>query len=409
MKRPLLWIALAVLAVAGGAVWYATRENPVAVTLATVERGTVEETVSNTRAGTVEACQRAQMAASVGGQIARLPVREGQRVQPGDILLELWNDDLAAEVVLAEREIEAARARAEEACARGDVAAREAGRLVRLRRQGVSSEEATERGVAEATAHRAACEATRTAARVAEARVDVARAALERTLLRAPFAGVVAEINGEVGEFVTPSPVGIPMPPTVDLIDSSCLYVKAPIDEVDAAGVRPGMEARISLDAFSGRTFAGRVRRIAPYVLDVEKQARTVDVEVEFEDPAETRELLTGYSADVEIVLSRRDGVLRVPTEALIEGRRVLVYREDDYRLEGRSIEVGLANWQYSEVRRGVDAAARVVVSVGRAGVAAGALAAPETRAEDDAARSRTAGDRGQEHGSAPAGGGAGR
>jgi HlyD family secretion protein len=387
VRRPLVWVALAVLVIGGAAWWWLTRETPVAVTLASVEIGSVEATVANTRAGTVEACQRARMAPQIGGKIERLPVNEGDRVEPGEILLELWNDDVAAELTLAEREVEASRARAEEVCAMAEVLGREAERLVKLRRQGVASVEATEKGIGEATARRAACDAARTAARVAEARVDVARAALERTILRAPFAGIVAEINGEVGEFVTPSPVGIAIPPAVDLIDTSCLYVKAPIDEVDAAGVRPGQEARITLDAYPGRSFPARVRRIAPYVLDREKQARTVDVEVEFVDEAITRELLIGYSADAEIVLSRRDGVLRVPTEAVLEGKRVLVYDAGDGRLASRTFDPGLTNWQYTEVRDGLAEGDRVVVSVGREGVADGAPAKPEA----DVARGDTA------------------
>ena len=93
--------------------------------------------------------------------------------------------------------------------------------------------------------------------KVRDAQVEVATARLERTLLRAPFDGVIAEINGELGEFVTPSPVGIPTPPTVDLIDSTCLYISAPIDEVDAPAVRIGQQALITMDAFPGRKFPG--------------------------------------------------------------------------------------------------------------------------------------------------------
>ena len=68
---------------------------------------------------------------------------------------------------------------------------------------------------------------------------------------------MIAKVNGELGEFVTPSPVGIPTPPTVDLIDGSCLYISAPIDEVDAPRVQAGLKARISLDAFPNQTFPG--------------------------------------------------------------------------------------------------------------------------------------------------------
>jgi HlyD family secretion protein len=374
------WIAAGlVVAAAGALAWWWLREPPVPVAVATADRGRVERSVANTRAGTVQACRRARIAPATGGQIERLEVREGDRVEAGRLLLELWNDDLAAQLALAEREDVATRARAEEACALADVAEREAQRLVRLRKQGVAAEETTERAVGEAAARRAACAAAQASTTVAAARIDVARAALDRTILRAPFAGVVAEVNGELGEFVTPSPVGIPTPPTVDLIDTECVYVSAPIDEVDAAEVRPGLTARITLDAYPGKSFPGVVRRVAPYVLDLEKQARTVDVEVDFADAVDERNLLIGYSADIEVVLATRDDALRVPTEAILEGNRVLVY--DDGVLDERTIEPGLANWEFTAVERGLSAGERVVVSVAREGVAAGASAVVEEEA----------------------------
>jgi HlyD family secretion protein len=380
MGRPVWWALLAGLALAGGGlVWYLTRPTPVRVLVARADRGPVEATVANTRAGTVEACRRARMSPALGGQVARLPVREGAFVRTGQVLLELWNDDLRAEIVLAEREIAATEARATEACTVAEVAQREADRLVRLRKQGVASEETTESAVGEAKARDAGCRAVRTSAQVSAARRDAALAALERTFLRAPFDGVVAEVNGEVGEFVTPSPVGIPTPPTIDLIDTTCLYVKAPIDEVDAGHVAPGLPARISLDAFPGRDFPGRVERVAPYVLDREKQARTVDVEVQF-DPLPVIQLLVGYSADVEITLEKREETLRIPSEALREGHRVLTFG-DDAVLQERSIEPGLANWEFTEVMAGLDQGEQVVLSVDREGVEAGVEAEVEITA----------------------------
>jgi len=376
--RP-LWILLGALA-AGAALlaWYWFRAEPVPVVLATAERGRIERTVANTRAGTVQACQRARIAPAMGGQIERLDVHEGDRVEAGQLLLALWNEDLAAQLALSEREHVSARARADEACVLADVAEREAQRLVRLRKQGVVSEENLDRAVSDASARRAGCRAAQATTGVGQARIDVARAALDRTILRAPFAGIVAEVNGEVGEFVTPSPVGIPTPPTVDLIQTGCVYVSAPIDEVDAAGVRVGMTARITLDAYPGRTFAGTVRRIAPYVIDVEKQARTVDVEVNFTDPADVGELLIGYSADIEVVLATREDALRVPTEALLEGGRLLVFDANDEVLAERVVQTGIANWQFTEITAGISGGERIVLSVAREGVRDGASAVPE-------------------------------
>ena len=130
--------------------------------------------------------------------------------------------------------------------------------------------------------------------------------ASQRTVLVAPFDGTVAKIVGEVGEYSTPSPPGVAMPPAIDLIDESCLYVKAPMDEVDAPKIAVGQPVRITLDALPGRSFAGKVRRIAPYVTAVEKQARTVEIEVDFDDPQSAGRLLVGYSADVEVILDVR-------------------------------------------------------------------------------------------------------
>ena len=176
---------------------------------------------------------------------------------------------------------------------------------------------------------------------------------------------------------MTPSPVGIPTPPTVDLIDTSCLYISAPIDEVDAPAVREGLPARISLDAFSDRTFSGHVRRVAPYVLDVEKQARTVEIEAEIDDPDKSA-LLPGYSADVEVLLASEDDAVRVPTSVIMAGNLVYVYDEVGGQLELREIEPGISNWEYTAISRGLSAGERVVSSIDREGVEDGAAARPE-------------------------------
>jgi HlyD family secretion protein len=139
------------------------------------------------------------------------------------------------------------------------------------------------------------------------------------------------------------------------------------------------MVVRISLDAFGDRSFEGRVRRVAPYVLDLEAQARTVDVEADFVTADDTRALLIGYSADIEVVLDRRDDVVRVPTEALLEGHRVLVFV--DGHLEERTVEPGLSNWRNTEVRAGLAEHEQVVLSVDREGVEAGARARPDSGA----------------------------
>ena len=373
-RRYIRWFfVLLVIVAAGVVVWYFARPDPVQVVVKPVDRGMVERTVANTRAGTVKACRRAKLSPSIGGQIAKLPIREGDTVKTGDLLIEIWNQDLAAEVTLAVSEAEAARARANAACLNADVAQRDANRIVNLYKTGATSEERADKAVTEAKALKADCKAAKASALMSKARVGVAEATLARTRLIAPFNGVVAEINGELSEYVTPSPIGIATPPVVDLIDNTCFYVTAPIDEVDVPNIEPGMTARVSLDAFGDRHFEGNVRRIAPYVLDREKQARTVDVEVEFTTPDDIREMLAGYSADVEIILDVRKNTLRIPTEAVLEGNRVFVYLPDKKLIRERTFKSGISNWYYTEVISGLDPDQQVVVNVDRSGIKDGA------------------------------------
>lgn len=377
-----LLVALALIVALFAAFKFFTRPKPVAVTAATVDAGRVEMTVANTRAGSVAACRRAKLAPNAGGRIALLPIKKGQRVKTGDLLLELWNEDLTARERLSREQLETARSRVTEACQLATAALSEARQARSLRDKGFVSEERVVRAEAQAKSSQASCDSAKAGVKEAEARIGASKADTQRTVLRAPFPGIVAEINGEVGEYLTPSPPGIPTLPAVDLIDDSCLYVTAPIDEVDAAKLKVGMPGRITMDAWRGKHFNGHVRRIAPYVLALEKQARTVEVEVEFDDPAAVLKegnLLVGYSADIEVVTDVRDQVPRIPTSALMPGNKVLVLTAEGV-LEERKVEPGLANWEYTEVKSGIKAGEQVVTSLDREGVKAGARATAEPK-----------------------------
>jgi HlyD family secretion protein len=133
----------------------------------------------------------------------------------------------------------------------------------------------------------------------------------------------------------------------------------------------------ISLDAFAGRKFPGFVRRVAPYVIETEKQARTVEIEAEIENP-QAHNLLPGYSADVEVLLDAHDNVLRVPTQSVIEGKRVLVLDKASGRLRSQDITRGISNWEFSEITAGLKEGDLVVTSVDREGVKDGVAAERE-------------------------------
>lgn len=195
-----------VLALAAGAAWYATRPKPVAVAVAQATIGRVETTVANTRAGSVLACRRAKLAPPAGGRIEKLNVHKGDRVRTGQVLLTLWNDDLTARERVSREQLRTARAHVREVCELAKASARDARRARDLRARHFVSQEAVERAEADAAAKQASCDSTATQVAEAEARIQASRADTDRTVLRAPFAGIVAEVNGEIGEYLTPSP-----------------------------------------------------------------------------------------------------------------------------------------------------------------------------------------------------------
>ena len=169
------------------------RTKPVEVIVESVAYGTVQNTVANTRAGTIKACRRAGISPSIGGQIANMPVSEGDAVEKDQLLMELWNNDQMAQLELAASEAKAAEANARQACIRADVALRESNRLKQLKKKNLASDEAVDKADGEARARQAACNAALATKDVSQARIHVVEAELERTRLTAPFAGIVAE------------------------------------------------------------------------------------------------------------------------------------------------------------------------------------------------------------------------
>jgi HlyD family secretion protein len=362
-------IAVVILLLLISSFFYSGEEEAIKVLAVKPEIGTVEQTVSNTRAGTIDACRRSKMSPAMGGQIATLAVEEGDMVEKDQILLELWNKETKARVKAAERS-------AEQTCIISEKAQRDADRTNELFAKGLASEEAKESAVTNAESGLAACNA-------AKAQVEVSKASLERTQLIAPFGGIVAEIEGELGEYVTPSPVGVATKPTLDLIDNTCIYIKAPIDEIDAPEVVAGLKSRITMDAFGQKEFPATVRRVAPYVLDLEKQARTVEIEAVFDNPQEF--LLPGYSADITIVIDTSEDTLSVPSQAVMSGNSVYLINADG-TISEKEIEIGLSNWQRSEVLSGLSIDDQIVLSIDRAGLEDGVkVTIEETETDEDA------------------------
>jgi HlyD family secretion protein len=380
-SRParLFIVAVAVIAVAVLLRLTVFSPKPVTVSVQRVGTGLVEESVSNSKAGTVKSHRHATLSPEVGGRLAERRVKKGQRVKKGDVLLRLASEDLSAQVTLRERTLEATLAAEREACSAANLAAREYERTLGLSESQVISASLLDQALTRKEGARATCEAA--AARIGEARAALvaARVTLEKMVLRAPFDGVVAEISAEEGEWVTPSPPALPIPPVLEMFDPEALYLSVPLDEADVGRVKTAQVVRVTFDAFPGKVFPGTVTRVSSYVLDKVEQNRTFEIEVTLADPLFARTLSPGTSADVEVVLAARDGVLRFPRTALIDGKSVLVLSAG--LLVARPVTTGLMNWEWVEAREGLSADEQVVVSLDRPEVKAGAKAAAEASA----------------------------
>ncbi len=396
VRRWALRIAVVVVLIAAGVAVYvlALRPDPVPVTVYLAARGRVEETVTNSKAGTVKARRRARVSPELGGRVAELPVRTGDRVKAGDVLVRIEDSQYRAQVQNAERALDAARAGENEACLSMSQAERDLARAETLAKDQIISAEMIDQARNRRDIARAACDAARARTRGLDSQLQAARDELAKTVVRAPFDAVVAELKTERGEWVMPSPPGIPMPAVLDLIDTDSIYVSAPLDEVDSAKVSTGQPVRITMDAYPGRSFPGRITRVAPYIEDLTEQSRTFEVESTFDDAEFARTLPPGASADIEVILSARESVMRIPTYALLEGKRVLVLEPECAagsggagRLLGgilsggggclvsRTVSTGLRNWEFAEVTGGLKEGERVVVSLDRAEVKEGARA----------------------------------
>ncbi|MBW2541110.1 MAG: efflux RND transporter periplasmic adaptor subunit [Deltaproteobacteria bacterium] len=339
--------------------------KPIPVKTTVVRRGVIDSTVTNSKAGTIRARQRARLSTEIGGRVVEITHREGGVVAQGELLLLLNDSTLRAQETQAIEAIRASDAHYKEACITRDKERREYNRKRKLADQNIVSEDLLDQLLHVYQAAKAACDAADAERqKVRASRAGVA-ADLDKVSIYAPFPGVIAEVNVEVGEWVTPSPEGI-----IDLINRESLYVSAPMDEIDSGRIELGQPVRVTVDSRPDETFLGKVTRIAPYVLDIEAQNRTVEIEVELDDPEIASGLLPGTSADVEVILNTLEDAPRIPTTALFQNNRVLVVEDDE--LVEREVEIGLRNWDYAEIKSGLEEGEVVVTSLDRVEVEAG-------------------------------------
>ena len=331
--------------------------------------------------GRVVSVSRAQVGSQISGVVAERRVREGDRVEAGDVLAVLRAVDLEANVREAEATLaqlgQSSRPQAEaalrEANARLAQASREAARRRALVDRGVIARETLEQAVQVETAARATAEQARLAARtlgagapgeeIARERLAAARASLDKTFIRAVVAGTVLTRNAEPGDVVQPVKV------LFEIARRGDTEVLVPLDEKNLGRIALDQKAQCVADAYPEQTFAARVSFIAP---SVDPQRGTLDLRLTVDPvPDYVRQDMT---VSVNIETGRRDHALVVANDALtnVSAGKGDVWLVTDGKATRSRVTLGLRGLSASEVTAGVKAGDWVLAD-GAANIADGA------------------------------------
>ena len=339
MRRRVLLVALAALAAAcgesaqggsagrtpggrdsGGGGRPAT---PVEVVPAQVQR--IEDVISGT--GQIEAIQSIELRPEVEGRIVEIQFREGSRVQAGQPLFKVDDAELRSQVVRAEAE--------------RDLAAQE----LRRTRQLMESQGATQSDLERAEAQ----------ARGTQAQLDLLQLRLERTTVRAPFAGVVGARTVSLGDFVNNSTRLV----SLQTVHPTRATLNVP--ERFAEQLRLGQRVDFSVAALHGRTVTGVLDFVDPVV---RLPGRTILVKAEVPNPR--GELQPGMFVEGRLIAAVRSGAVVVPEDAVLPLQGgTYVWVVADGKATRREVELGVRTLGLVEILRGVTEGEQVVVGGG--------------------------------------------
>ncbi len=261
------------------------------------------------------------IASRMSGLITGLSVREGDRVNQGDVLVRFDIDEHRAELKRAEAELELAEARFER------------------------NEQLFEREVISS----ADFEESRANKRIAESEVQLLETRIGFGTLRAPADIIVLERHVEQGEAVATNE------PLLRVADLNRLVVRVGIPERDIVNLETGQHVELRIDAWPGEDFEGAISRIYP---SADSDSRLITVEISLETSQNGRNIRPGFLARAAMTADRREGVLAVPSESLLaSGRdeRFVYIINDDGRLERRDVETGIERRNWTLINSGLE------------------------------------------------------
>jgi len=309
------------------------RNAPVAVDVTPVKKATIQQVGSFT--GTLYPGSAFVLAPKIAGRLEKMLVHIGDTVKGGQLVAVLDDDEYRQQVSQAKAELEVAQAMLQERKSTLENAKREYERTVELRKKKIASESQLDAAESEFKTHQAEL-------KVATAQVSQKEAALKMANVRLSYAQIQVPENHTTGDrvvgerFVDEGAMLAPNTPIVSILDIGKLIAAIHVIERDYPKIRLGLEAIISTDAFPGRSFTGKVIRIAPLLKEKSREAR-----VELEIPNAQKLLKPGMFVRVQMQFEEHENATVVPVAALVKRNGVQgVFSADLSEMKARFMPV---------------------------------------------------------------------
>jgi len=363
-KRKLWPWAILVLLVGGVglAVTHKPQQGPEKVDeslILTVKRGDLAIDVVET--GRVQPREKVEVKSKVAGQVEKVLVDEGDVVKKGQMLLRLDPTDYRRDVAKCEADVAQAKNAIEFAQLTLD-----------RKKRGLA-----DRGVAAADVELAEndLKVRKVSLQTAAVALAAAEDRLRYTQITSPMDGVVIQRGIQPGEVVTPGvQATFEGKPLLTVADLSTLVVKADFNQIDVARVQIGQKVTLTLDSLPGRTFAGRVTRVAPASTQPKgKEIEVFPIEATVEGDASG--VRPGMTADLRVHIDRKPNVLSLPIEAVVKDKdkgtssvtKVLSLQDGKAKTDKVDVKVGAKNDREIEIVDGIKEGDRILVKPGSA------------------------------------------
>ncbi|HYH95086.1 efflux RND transporter periplasmic adaptor subunit [Hyalangium sp.] len=301
-------LILGALALAGAGVYFArtrSTEKTAQQELPTAEAKRMDLEIVAEASGLLEPIRVVEVKSKASGEVLRVLVETGSKVAQGDLLAEIDPRDVQNALTQAEADLESARVRLSTVDAQRQ-------RMESLRASGVVTQQELEAAVDSSATARAASVR-------AETNLQLARERRKDVTIRAPIAGTILERTIEPGLIIASATTNVSGGTTLfKMADMSEIQVRTKVDETDIGKIGPGLEARVSLEAYPSRTFIGEVVKIEPQAV-VEQNVTLFPVLIRLKNPEGL--LKPGMNAEVGVQIASREDVVTIPNAAVVSPR----------------------------------------------------------------------------------------